>query len=520
MPQITLNEVSFSYKKYYESIFENVTININTEWKLGLIGRNGRGKTTLLKLISGQLSPDKGRVFKEVETELFPYENTCTFENTMDVIKENIGGLRTLEDNLEDLENLQQYLDLDGYEMESRIKREMNYMGLPENLLEQKFELLSGGEKTKILMIALFLKKNSFILMDEPTNHLDMEGRKTIADYLRKKKGFIVISHDREFLDQIIDHVLAINKAGFSLEKGNYSTWKHNKDLKEQFEFRTKERLERDITSLEKSAVTNRNWAAKAEKEKNPFATHNRGNGSRAAKFMRQAKNSEKQAKEHLESKKSLLLNYEIAKELEFTQYKMEEECLIKVKHLNFGYTNRLLIPDLSFKIQNGDCIWIQGGNGAGKSTLLKLLSQRIPNKEVYYEEGLILSEAYQEPLWKQGFLFDLFRETYGYDEEVMDKFKNLCQTFDMPSDFLERPLETFSSGELKKTDIARALSVKNGLLFLDEPLNYMDVYFREQLEKAILQCKPTLVFVEHDQRFGNAIANKVIELPGFKLKS
>jgi lincosamide and streptogramin A transport system ATP-binding/permease protein len=514
MSQILLNKVSYSYKKYYESIFEDVTLNIDTDWKLGLIGRNGRGKTTLLRLIHGDLIPDKGRIMKEVDTEVFPYENTCIYTMTMDVIKENIGGLRSMEDNLLDLDVLQRYLDADGYEIESKIRIEMNRMKLSEELLDQKYDLLSGGEKTKVLLIALFLRKNAFILLDEPTNHLDIEGKQAIAEYLRRKKGFIVVSHDREFLDKVIDHVISINKEDITIEKGNYSTWKNNKDLKEQYEFRTQVRLQKEILSLEKRAVTARDWAAVAEKEKNPYASRTaRGNGSRSAKLMRQAKTSEKQVNLKLEEKKSLLLNYEISKELTINQESLEDTCLVRVKNLNFGYYDSLLIQDISMKIYVGDVIWIRGKNGAGKSTLLKLLSQRIPTDCIELAEGLVISEAYQEPLWDKGFLKDLYIGESNEGKENFERFDALCHSFDLPHDYLDRPLETYSSGEKKKVDIARALSKKNQLLFLDEPLNFMDVYFREQLEKAIIDYRPTMVFVEHDERFGNNIANIVLEL-------
>lgn len=511
MSQIIFNQMSYSYKKYYKPIFENVNLTLNTDWKLGLIGRNGRGKTTLLKLIHGELTPDAGKIFKDIHTEMFPYENKSTYPYTLDVIKENIGGLRTMEDNLEDLEVLQRYLDLGGFEIESQIKKEMYRMHLPEDLLYQEYALLSGGEKMKVLMIALFLRKHSFILLDEPTNHLDIEGKQTVAQYLSKKKGFIVISHDREFLDQIIDHVVSINKVGISVEKGNYSSWKKNKDLRDEYELRTMDKLEREISSLEKSSLTARNWAAVAQGQKYAFASHSRANGGMA--YMRQAKHSEERIRNHIEEKKSLLLNYEKVKTLELHQNQIEDDYLLQAEHLTFGHSDKTIIKDFSLKIYPGDAIWIRGKNGSGKSTLLYLLSQKIPNTSVEYSEGLILSEAYQEPLWDDGFITDLFTRETEQDKESFEKFKSLCQIFDLPQGYLDRPLETYSSGEKKKIDIARALSINSHLLFLDEPLNYMDIYFREQLEKAILKYKPTLIFVEHDIRFGNNISNVIIEL-------
>lgn len=511
MSQIILKNISYSYKNYYEPIFENVNFNIDTEWKLGLIGRNGRGKTTLLKLINGDFTPDKGKIIKNVITEIFPYENCSSYTNTLDVIKENIGGLRSKEEHLDEPEVIQQYLDADGFQIESRIKKELHLMQLPETLLNQDFDSLSGGEKTKIILIVLFLRQNSFILLDEPTNHLDIEGKQTVSKYLKKKKGFIVVSHDREFLDKVINHVISINKSDITIEMGNYSSWKNNKDLKEQYEFRTRGKLEREIKQLEKRADGVRGWAGFAEKQKYEFKTNSRANGAKS--YMRQAKNSEIHILNNIDEKKSLLLNFEKEKTLEISQDTYDEEWLLNAKNLSFGYSDRKIISEFNIIIYPGDIVWIRGKNGAGKSTLLHLLSQEIPNDFVEYTENLVITKSYQEPLWNSGFVRDLFMEQTDIDADIFNNFVKICKDFDLPDNFLERPLETYSSGEKKKIDIAKALAVKNQIIFLDEPLNYMDVYFREQLEKAILQYRPTMIFVDHDEFFGKNISNVVVEL-------
>lgn len=158
MARIILEHVSYCYKNYYEPIFQDVNMTIDTKWRAGLIGRNGKGKTTLLKIINGDFSADSGEIIKNVATEKFPYENKFSYTNTLDVIKENIGGLKSMEEHLQDPEIVQQYLEAGGFEIESKIKKEMYLMKLPERLLYEDFDLLSGGEKTKIFMIILFLK--------------------------------------------------------------------------------------------------------------------------------------------------------------------------------------------------------------------------------------------------------------------------------------------------------------------------------------------------------------------------
>ncbi len=525
MSKITIHQLEFYYSDYYHPIFRNVNLVLDTDWRLGLIGRNGRGKSTFFHLLAGKLKPVHGQISMSVNMEYFPYETSCGYHAALDVLKEVIGGLKSMEDRMEQIISGDQtdryeeyseiqlkYSELGGYEMESRIFREMAAMGLHEKLAYRDYAALSGGERTRMLIIALFLRKNSFVLLDEPTNHLDIGGKEMLAEYLRKKNGFIVVSHDREFLDKVTDHILAINKTDIQVEKGNYSAWRRNMDIVEEYEFRTRDKLEREINQLESRSKRSRNWAGEANKQKYAFASHARTNGTRS--YMRQAKRSEEQIHQNIEDKKKLLLNYEAAKELKLMQYAADtSDWLINAEKLSFAYEEgEPIIRELQLKIYPGDRIWIKGRNGAGKSTLLKLLSGELEAKQpVEYAEGLTIAAASQEPRWTEGFI----REKYSLpgQQAQLENLISYCEAFDLPDDFLDRPLETYSSGEQKKIDIARVLSEESSVIFLDEPLNYMDVYFREQLERAILKSQPTIAFVEHDGMFGKNVSNRIIEL-------
>lgn len=522
MSCIAINNLSFSYKKYFQPIFQDVNINIDTKWKLGLVGRNGRGKSTLLKLILNELEPDKGEIVKDVYIQYFPYEVNAMYTYVIDVIKECIGNVKSIEDEMDSIiENndvgrynrynllLEKYEEVDGFNIEGKIKKELFLMHLPEELLYHEFSTLSNGERTKMLIIALFLKKNSFILLDEPTNNLDINGRRAMKEYLKKKNGYIVVSHDRYFLNQVVDHIISINKSNVTIEKGNYSSWKENKDKQELFESKVKNKLLHEINQLENSSVNNRKWGELAEKEKNPFKTNNRGNGARAEKFMRSAKISERRIEEKIKEKKELLKNIEVVPDLSIDQSTNEKELLIEINNLQFGYQNKKIFEDFSLQIFSGDIIWIKGENGAGKSTLLNVITKKIETLSVkYVKEDIKIVEVYQEPIWKNGYLNKCFDESID-----REKFKELCTCLDISEMILERPLETYSDGELRKIDIARALSSNNHIILLDEPLNYMDIYFQEQLEKAIVAFSPTMIFVEHDETFGNRISNRCINL-------
>lgn len=523
MSTIILKDMTFYYDEFFKDVFTDVNLNLDTDWRLGLVGRNGRGKTTLLKLLNGDLEPSKGQIIKPIATEYFPYNYKRSNTKTLDVVKENIGPYQQLERTMEECiskgddksielygEVLSKYEKLDGYIIDSLIEKEFRLIGLKPELLDREFDLLSGGEKNKALIVAMFLRKNSFLLIDEPTNHLDIEGRKKLSEYLATKKGYIVISHDRTFLDGCIDHVLSINKETIYIEKGNYSSWWKNRQLQDDYELRTKKKLERQVKVLEVAAKKNRRWSFDKEKEK--IGAGDKGAvGAQAARIMKRALNIERRTNAMLEEKKELLKNYETSKDLDIDQIQLEEDVYIDIKNLCFSYGDRNLISNLSLKIKKGDRLWIKGPNGCGKTTLLKVLCGELEGDSEKMEINLDMriSRGHQEVIWEEGFLKDLLLEN-GIDQ---DKFKNILSYFDLGDEHFERPIETFSQGEMKKIDIARAFSTENHLFVWDEPLNYMDILFRKQLEDAILEFEPTIIFVEHDVAFGNKIANRVLSI-------
>lgn len=201
MSQISVNNLTFGYDGSLNNVFENVTFNIDTDWKLGLIGRNGKGKTTFLKLLLGKYEY-KGTISKNVEFDYFPFEIKNKERMAIEIVNE-------IAPNVEDWE----------------IIKEINLLNADAEILYRNFNLLSGGEQIKILLISLFLKGNNFLLIDEPTNHLDIETRDNLVEYLNKKKGFILVSHDRNFLDKVVDHIISINNTNIDIQKGNFSSW-------------------------------------------------------------------------------------------------------------------------------------------------------------------------------------------------------------------------------------------------------------------------------------------------------
>ncbi|MEG0686405.1 MAG: ATP-binding cassette domain-containing protein, partial [Erysipelotrichales bacterium] len=197
MSNIEIRNMSFSYDNHHEMIFDDVTLNINTNWRLGLIGTNGKGKTTLLRILMGELEPS-GIVNHQTKFQYFPFD---------------VDGAMIVKDVIETIN-----IDVQEWEIE----RELNLLDVNLDVIDRPFSSLSNGEQTKVMLVALFLQDNVFLLIDEPTNHLDIDSRKTLANYLKMKKGFILVSHDRRLLNEVVNHVISINKSSVDLLKGNY----------------------------------------------------------------------------------------------------------------------------------------------------------------------------------------------------------------------------------------------------------------------------------------------------------
>ena len=238
MSLISVNDLTFCYDGSYDNIFEHVSFEIDTDWRLGFVGRNGRGKTTFLNLLLGKYEY-RGSIRASVRFTYFPFPVEDPARDTLEVLLAAAEGA-----------------------LEWKLLRELGRMGMDADILYRPFETLSPGERTRVLLAALFLRENNFLLIDEPTNHLDMEGRALLRDYLRTKKGFILVSHDRAFLDGCVDHILSINRANITVTRGDFSTWWENKARQDAYELAENERLMGDIQRMREAARRTAGWSA------------------------------------------------------------------------------------------------------------------------------------------------------------------------------------------------------------------------------------------------------------------
>ena len=492
MAMISIENLSFGYDGSYENVFEDVSLRLDTSWRLGFTGRNGRGKTTFLRLLMGHYEY-AGRIVSPVEFDYFPFE-------TGDKTRTAAALLAPL------------LAESEGWE----IYRELSLLALSDTVLDRPFETLSNGEQTKLLLSALFSRENRFLLIDEPTNHLDMEARALVSDYLRSKSGFLLVSHDREFLDGCVDHILALNRANIEVQRGDFSSWLRNKELADSFELAENERLKKDVKRLSAAAARTAAWSDKVEKSKHqPLdsgLSPDRGHiGHKAAKLMKRAKGIETRQTAAADAKSALLKNLDTAEPLFLRPLRHHAARLIELRDVAISYGDRPVCEGLRFSLAAGERVALHGRNGSGKTSLLKLLlGQDIPHSgTVFIASGLRFSYVSQDTSRLCGNLRS-FAEHSGLDESL---FKAILRKLDFSRPQLERNMEDFSEGQKKKVLLAKSLCEEAHVYIWDEPLNYVDVLSRMQIEVLIKQSSPTMLFVEHDRAFETSIATRVIDL-------
>lgn len=497
MSKIEIKNLTFGYDSQGTLLFEQANLNFDTQWKLGLIGRNGRGKTTLLNILQNKL-PYQGQVIHQQEFAYFPQQT-------------------------KDKERLTYYVlnDITDFEI-WEIERELQLMQTDPEILWREFSTLSGGEKTKVLLALLFVDDTHFPLIDEPTNHLDISGRKQVAAYLKKKKqGFIVVSHDRGFIDEVVDHVLAIEKSQLELYQGNFSIYEEQKKLRDEFEMAQNEKLKKEVSRLKKTAAEKAEWSRSREGDKTKKQVGFIDTESRrvnkgavvadAARTMKRSKAIVNRMETQISEKEKLLKDIEYIDSLTMNSQASHHKRLLSVEDLQLGYENLLFEP-IHFTIEPHQRVAISGPNGAGKSSIIHYLLGAFNGKvigEKYQPKHLSISYASQNYEDNRGTLAE-FAEKNQVDYQA---FLNNLRKLGMERDVFHNKIEQMSMGQRKKVELAKSLSQPAELYTWDEPLNYLDVFNQEQLEQLILNVKPAMLLVEHDQTFLDKVSTEIISL-------
>lgn len=546
MSLIKVSNLTFCYEGSFDNIFDNVSFLVDTDWKLGFVGRNGKGKTTFLKILQGELEYE-GAISKSVEFDYFPY--------TFDKDDKEITAIDLMDKWKPGVEFWRVMIELSELKQDSEI-------------LYRPFITLSHGERTKVMLSVLFSGDNDFLLIDEPTNHVDITGRDIIKDYLARKKGFILVSHDRDLLDECVDHVLVLNRSSIEVQTGNFSSWLENKEKTDAFKLAENEKHKKEIVKLKIAADRMSRRAIKNESTKIGFDPLKEPErcistrsyiGAKTKKMQSRVKSVQNRIQKEIDEKEGLLADIESICELKINPLTHYKDTLIVCKDVSIGYsdsrvevtsecsdssvkasneatsecsdsrgdgTNRDsgdkvdVISGISFKLNRGDRMFISGQNGCGKSSLIKAILKKLGKEEASAENIKISGEMYlasdltvsyinQDTSRIKGKLKD-YALNEGVDYTLL---LTLLRKLDLNAVQFEKDISEFSEGQKKKVLIATSLITPAHIYIWDEPLNYIDVFSRMQLEKLIERYKPTMIIVEHDKYFGSKLATTELKM-------
>lgn len=520
---IVLSATDITKEYGTDIILENVSFHINAGDRVGLIGANGAGKTTLLKILTGEMSASRGSFFVSQDMTIGYLRQNDDFRSEKTVIEEAysiFSHLHKLEEEMhvlsdeiaeksaagEDVERLlarydalqQKFEREGGYSYKSEINGVLSSMAFTEDFYTKKISTLSGGERTRLSLACLLLKKPDLLFLDEPTNHLDIGTLKWLEQYLKSYKGTIlIISHDRYFLDQLVNKIFEVENHKLYAYEGNYSTFADKKAARREAEMRKFEKQQTEI--------------ARQEEIIRRFKQHN------TEHLTKRALSREKML-EHMElvdrpdalpdkMKISFRQNFQSGNDVLFGEN----------LGVGFGYgaNRRELFAGVNFDIKRGERICIVGPNGVGKTTLLKIMMEDLPADSGRVKRGHNVAFGYydqgQRLLNPANTVLDELKESYRlYTDTEMRK---ILGRFLFKGDDVFLQIGSLSGGEKARLSLLKMMLSGSNTLVLDEPTNHLDIASKEIFEEALMEFPGTVIVVSHDRYFLNKIPTRILEL-------
>ena len=511
MIDISLNEI----QKYYGAnlVLENISFEIHSTDRLGIVGKNGCGKTTLFKIITGEESYDKGNLARRKGASLgYLPQDTGIFNDFIvkDLLNEGFTELNEIKERIDLLlwdmeENLELYGELEdryaklgGYEREEALKRVILGLKIDENLLHKSFGELSGGEKSRVVLGKTLLQNPNVLLLDEPTNHLDIHTVEWLEEFLREYEGSVVIiSHDRYFLDRVTNKIVEIERGEAFSYLGNFSSFTKEKEEIMQRQLEAYELQQKQIEKMEDAIRRFRHWGANSDNEA----------------MFKKAKNMEKRIErmekvELPKDDKKIRLNFQEEKKGNFR--------VLKVENLSKNFGDKTLYGNISFEIVKGEKVALIGKNGTGKTTLIKEIMEN-NNPQIRLGESVKIAYLDQICEFEDESLQVIeyfFRETDLKEEEL----RPALARYHFYGEDVFKKISGLSGGEKSRLKLMIMITKGFNFLILDEPTNHLDIGFKEVFEETLKDFTGTVLFISHDRYFLNSVCERIIELQDGKL--
>ncbi|MBU4486343.1 MAG: ABC-F type ribosomal protection protein [Candidatus Delongbacteria bacterium] len=522
--------ISFKYEEAENEILKNISFTVDKDSKIGLIGSNGCGKTTLLKILLGQL-PFEGDLHRNNADNVAYLPQEPGFDDDLKMIdyffntKPELGELRKRlsesEENNADAEETvllwYDYEKFDGFRFEADIERIAGQFGFCEEDLERAVSSFSGGEKTKLALASLLLSEPDLLILDEPTNHIDEDSLVWLENYLRNiKTPYIVVSHDRKFLDNCTRKIWELGRDGLKEYGGNYSLYRQEQERELNYKIEQQKTANRKIKQLKQAYSDRKQWA-----ETHQASTGTEGNAktynsiTNFAKYaMQKAKNIETRMEKLIEKAESEKPFIEKKRSFSIEGESKGGNVALRVEDLSFGFSGKFLFDGLSFELNRNDRLAVCGQNGSGKSTLLKLLTGNLTaeNGTVRWSPSVKIG-YYAQEFENLDFSKTILEEVTQGNNLMQSKARTLLGCLKIEKDMVFRPISGLSIGERSKTALAKILMTEPTVLILDEPTNHLEIESREALENAIMNYQGTLIVVSHDRYFREKVTDKMIEL-------
>ncbi|MEA2096537.1 MAG: ABC-F type ribosomal protection protein [Candidatus Cloacimonadota bacterium] len=529
MALIKAGNITFCYEDQVENLFEELSLGIGSNTKAGLIGKNGCGKSTLFSILLQKQKPITGGIYFQPELRIgyLPQEvvipDDLIVQDFLWMLKPRLFNLKKKMEKLEqfgEAEMVKIVADFDtfgGYKFDIFFQKVMSQFSLDATFLNRKVSTLSGGEKTKIAFCRIMLDEPDLLLLDEPTNHLDMQTLEWLESYLNKINiPFIVISHDRKFLDNCIQEIWEMEDKTISIFSGDYSFYRKEKDEEFQRKIHQYENAQKKIKKLKKAFTDRKDWAVshQAQTGKEGYAPVYETIINPAKDAMRRAKAVETRLNKEIKKAEEEKPWIEKKREIQFENSELKVRTILKVENLAKMYGEKLVFSDLSFSVETGSNVLISGKNGSGKSTLLKILIQKISEfSGDFFWSPQVRIGYYAQEIEELDLNKTILEELISGDMTKQAHARMILGSLNLRKDKVYQKIESLSIGERSKVALAKIIISDANVLLLDEPTNHLEIVAREALEDALIGFNGTIIFVSHDRYLCKKLAQKEINL-------